>query len=142
MFQDLRQRTAAWVTQHPETMVQIAVQFHETNGGEAVEPGVGGGLHDRREALLRDPLRELAALDGDARWIGLTLDDDDLPLRADRRDAFVAESELGGAAGDGGDEVAPGLGGVGFELIGIHGEEGVRDRWPLGGIPDADGFWV
>ena len=60
LVQDLRQGAAGRVAQDPEAVVQVAVQLHEADGRKAVEPGVGGGLHDLLEALLRGARGELA----------------------------------------------------------------------------------
>ena len=68
------------MAQHPVAVVQVAVQLHEADRGEAVEPGVGRGLHDLLEALLRDSFFELLALGSDGLRVGLPLDDDQLPF--------------------------------------------------------------
>ena len=103
-------------------MVQVAVQLHEADRHEAVEPGVGGGLHDLLKALLRDALGELCALGTDRLRVGLPLDEDQLALLPHGGGALGGETELRGTARDGGDEVAPGPGGVGLELAGFHRE--------------------
>ena len=121
LLQDLRHRTIRRVAQHAEAVIQIAVQLHEADGGEAVEPGVGGGLHDLLEALLPDALDESLALAAHGLRVRLTLDEDQLALLPVGLDLRGGQSEGGGAAGDGGDEVAAGLGGVGLELVGLHG---------------------
>ena len=121
--QDLRQEQARGMAQHPEAVVQVPVQFHEADGDEAVEPGVGRRLHGLLEAVLLDPRGELLTLGTDRPRVGLPLDQDQLPLLPHGRGALGGEAEGARAAGDGGDEVAPGLGGVGLDLIGVHGEE-------------------
>ena len=52
VLQDLGQRAPAGVAQHPEAVVQVAVQLHEADGGEAIEPGVSRSFHDLLKALL------------------------------------------------------------------------------------------
>ena len=41
MFHDLGQRLALRVAEHPVAVVEIAMKFHEPDGHEPVEPGVG-----------------------------------------------------------------------------------------------------
>jgi len=90
------------------------VQLHEADGGEAVEPGVGRGLHDLLEALLLDPCGERLTLGDNSLRVRLPLDDDELALLPHGRGAPCGEAELRGPAGYGGDEVLPGLGSVGL----------------------------
>jgi len=72
------------------------------------------------EALSRDPLGELRALGTNRPRVGLRLDEDSLALLPVGRHALGGDPELGGTARDGGDEITPGLGGLGLELAGVH----------------------
>ena len=65
VFEDFRRRLAFGVAQDPVAVVQVAVQFHEADGDEPVEPGVGHRLHRLPEAVLLDPLLQLLPLLGD-----------------------------------------------------------------------------
>ena len=50
------------VAQDSVAAVQIAMQFHITNGGQAVEPSVGNSFHGLLKTLALDRLFQLAAL--------------------------------------------------------------------------------
>ena len=89
MLEDLRQAPPVRVAQHPVAVVQVAVQLHVADGDEAVEPGVGHGLHDLLEALLLDPLFQLAgACAATVTGKGLAADQRHVALLDDRLDVF------------------------------------------------------
>ncbi len=96
-------------------MAQVVVDFHEPQGGEAVEPGVGDGLQGLAEAVARHALNQLVALPFHLGRPGLAGDEGHVALADSRRDfqlaAGLSEPQQMGTGGDGGDEVAAGLGG-------------------------------
>ena len=65
LFEDFRRRLAFGVAQDPVAVVQVAVQFHEPDGDQPVEPCVGHRLHRLREAMPLDAVFELLPLLGD-----------------------------------------------------------------------------
>ena len=65
VFEDFRRRLAFGMAQDPVAVVQVAVQFHEPDGDQPVEPCVGHRLHRLLEAVLLDALFELLPLLGD-----------------------------------------------------------------------------
>ncbi|MDT4861936.1 hypothetical protein FQZ97_965600 [compost metagenome] len=67
MFEDLGLLQPFGVAQHAETVAQIALELHKTNGDQAVEPGVRQGFHHSVETLLADPLHQSGTLSGDTR---------------------------------------------------------------------------
>ena len=64
-LEDLGGGLALGVAQDPVPVVQVTVQFHEADGHQAVEPGVGEGLHGLLEAVTLDALLQLLPLLGD-----------------------------------------------------------------------------
>ena len=55
VLEDFRQRSALRMAEHPVAVIKVAiVQLHEAQRYEAVEPGVGHGLHGRAEAVTLD----------------------------------------------------------------------------------------
>ena len=65
VFENFRRRLAFGVAQDPVAVVQVAVQFHEPDGDQPVEPCVGQGLHRLLEAMPLDAVFELLPLLGD-----------------------------------------------------------------------------
>ena len=61
MVEDLGAAFSLRVAQDAVAVVEVAVQLHVANGGEAVEPGVGDGFHGGVEAVELDALDELLA---------------------------------------------------------------------------------
>ena len=65
-------------------MAQVVVQFHVTQRGKAVEPGVGHRFHGVFKAVFADAFDQLFALATDLRWPGLASNDSDISLRLGR----------------------------------------------------------
>ena len=62
MFENFRRRLAFRVAQHPVAVVQVAMQFHEADGDQPVEPRIGHRLHRLLEALACDAFFQPFAL--------------------------------------------------------------------------------
>ena len=60
--QNLRLEAVLVIREHTDAAGQIAVDLHEAQGGEAVEPGIGDLLHDLFIALFPDPRDQGGAL--------------------------------------------------------------------------------
>ena len=67
MVEDLGPALAFGMAQDPVAVVEVAVQLHVADGDEAVEPGVGDGLHGRLEAVGLDALDQSPC--GPRRWL-------------------------------------------------------------------------
>ena len=65
LFQDFRRRFTVGMTQNPIAMFQVAMQFHEPDSDQPIEPSVGYCLHRRLKAMPCDALFELLAFAGD-----------------------------------------------------------------------------
>ena len=65
VFEDFRRRLAFGMAQDPVAVVEVAVQFHEPDGDQPVEPCVGQRLHRLLEAVPLDAVFELLPLLGD-----------------------------------------------------------------------------
>lgn len=111
---------AIGMAQHAVAVVQITVQFHVANRDQPVEPGVGQRLHHHREAPLGDARPQPCALLGDARRVGLPVDEQDIALLFHRARMRRIQPQQFRLARDGDDEVLAGFGGVGFEVRSIH----------------------
>ena len=121
VVEDLRAALACGMAQHPVAVVEIAVQLHVADGHEAVEPGVGDGLHGGVEAVGVNPLNQTAAGLGNGRREGLAADDQHIPLHLGRLGALGADAEPGRLRADRDDEGTAGCGGVGLEGRDVHG---------------------
>ncbi len=62
VLEDLRRLLTVRMGQNPVAMVEVSVDFHETNGDEAVEPRVGHCLHGLLEPIPFDACLKLFAL--------------------------------------------------------------------------------
>ena len=56
VFENLGDRLTFGVAEYPVAVVQVAVQFHEPDGDEAIEPSVGQRLHGLLKAVLPETL--------------------------------------------------------------------------------------
>ena len=65
MVEDLRPALAVGMAQDAVAVVEVAMQLHVANGDEAVEPGVGDGLHGGVEAVGLNALDQSPAGRGD-----------------------------------------------------------------------------
>ncbi len=119
VFHDLGRGFAFGVAQHPVAVVEVAVQLHEPDGHEPVEPGVGHRLHDLLEAMPLDPLFQLLPLAGHGAGNGRP------PMMATSPFSVTGSIFVGGQSierrsiRDRLDEVAAGLRGVVFQLVAV-----------------------
>ena len=93
---NFRQTTFA-ARQDTVAVVKAVMDPHVTQGGEAVEPRVGNGLHGLRKSVLLHPLDQALALIMHLGWPGLPSDQSNVTLLFARRDvqrtAHLGQSE-------------------------------------------------
>ncbi|MNC59623.1 hypothetical protein D3C75_1094440 [compost metagenome] len=45
VIEDLKAPRLVWMAEHPQAVVKVALEFHETDGAKTIEPAVGRLLH-------------------------------------------------------------------------------------------------
>ena len=120
MVEDLGARLTLGVAQDPVAVVQVAVELHVPDSHEAVEPGVGDGLHGLVKTMGLDANQEcFTRLNGS---LGECMPpyNQHITLHDRGCTACSRNAQLGSLSGDGFDEVATRFGCVATELSGLH----------------------
>lgn len=110
------------VAQHTVAVAQVALEFHKTDGDQAVKPGVSQRLDHGAEALLLNTLSQHRALLGNARWERLASNQQYIPCLFDTDRQCWIKTQAAGTQGNGLDKVETGLGGVFFQGGAVHSE--------------------
>ena len=108
------------MTQNAVAVVQVTMQFHVTYGYEAIEPRIGQYLHDLLEAVAPDPFFQALARSRYLAGKGMCPDQGHIALLYNRLNAFGCQAVKRCSPGYRRDKIAPGLLGIGFELVAIH----------------------
>ena len=96
------------------------MEFHEPNGNEGIEPGVGHRFHRLRKTLLSYELFQRLPLGRDGTWIGSASDNGHVAVLGDRLNFPLSQTIKGGAVRHGVNEIPASLPGVGLELGAVH----------------------
>ena len=120
VFEDFGRRLAFGVAQDPVAVVEVAVQFHEPDGDQPVEPRIGHRLHDRLEASLLDMPFQTFAFFRHMAGKGLTADQCHVALFGDRLNMLLGQAVVCRPVCNGCDEVTACLRSVLFQLVAIH----------------------
>ena len=91
VVEDFGAALAFGMTQDAVAVFEVAVELHVADGDQAVEPGVGDGLHGlRRSRVLRCACQELLARAVRALWKRAAADEHDVALDFGRLDTPFA----------------------------------------------------
>ena len=120
MLKDLWLVLALGMTQNAVAVVQVTVQLHVTYGCEAVEPRIGHRLHDLLEAIAPDLFFQTLTRDGHIAGKGAGPDQGHIALLYNRLNALGGQAVKRRSPGHSRDKIAPGLLGIGFEVVAIH----------------------
>ncbi|MCY1534148.1 hypothetical protein D9M68_695090 [compost metagenome] len=125
VVENLEPTSVIRVTEYATTMVEIALELHVTNGAQAVKPAVSRLLHGRGKAHLFDLFHQCGARANDAGRERAVADQGQIAFLLQRLDthagdAGFADAEQRRALGHGGDKDGARLGGVAFDVIGVH----------------------